>query len=107
MTSHRAHDKTKDKTKDSAIRRRVFIGTTSNFIGQIFVFVVSFLLTPFILNSLGATIYGLWILLGSIVAYSSVLDLGIWGTIIITLYSGVSYIRRAAALFGGPGDSAL
>ena len=29
-------------------------------------------------------------------------DIGIWGTIVITLYSGVSYIRRAAALFGGP-----
>jgi O-antigen/teichoic acid export membrane protein len=73
---------TPQRTKDSAIRRRIIIGTTSNFIGQIFVFLVSFLLTPFILNQLGATLYGLWILLGSIVAYSAILDLGIWGTII-------------------------
>jgi hypothetical protein len=29
-------------------------------------------------------------------------DVGIWGTIVITLYSGISYIRRAAALFSGP-----
>jgi O-antigen/teichoic acid export membrane protein len=69
-------------SKDHALRRRVAIGTTSNFIGQIIVFVVSFVLTPIILYYLGASVYGLWILLGSVVAYSSVLDLGIWGTII-------------------------
>jgi O-antigen/teichoic acid export membrane protein len=71
-----------DATKNKLIRRRVLIGTASNFTGQIFVFLVSFLLTPFILNQLGATIYGLWILLGSIVAYSSIMDFGIWGTVI-------------------------
>jgi CDP-diacylglycerol---glycerol-3-phosphate 3-phosphatidyltransferase len=31
-------------------------------------------------------------------------DIGIWGTVIITLYSGVSYIKRAAALFRGAGE---
>jgi hypothetical protein len=29
-------------------------------------------------------------------------DFGIWGTIVITLYSGLAYIRRAAALFKQP-----
>ena len=71
-----------NRTKDNMIRRRVVIGTASNFAGQLFVFATSFLLTPFILNQLGAPIYGLWILLGSIVAYSSILDFGIWGTVI-------------------------
>jgi hypothetical protein len=28
-------------------------------------------------------------------------DFGIWGTIAITLYSGLAYIKRAAALFSG------
>src|SRR5688500_16855150 len=86
--------------KDSVIRRRVIFGTASNFAGQLFVFLVSFLLTPFILNQLGATIYGLWILLGSIVAYSSVLDLGIWGTII-------KYVAEYQAQGNGTGARSL
>src|SRR5258708_375737 len=68
--------------KNKLIRRRVMIGAASNFGGQIFVFFVSFLLTPFILSQVGRADYGLWILLGSIVAYSSILDFGIWGTVI-------------------------
>ena len=34
-------------------------------------------------------------------------DVGIWGTVIITLYSGMTYIRKAAALFGGPPGDAV
>lgn len=71
-----------DSTKDRLIRRRVMIGTASNFVGQLVVFSISFLLTPFLLRSLGPTVYGLWVLAGSIVAYGAVLDFGIWGTII-------------------------
>jgi CDP-diacylglycerol---glycerol-3-phosphate 3-phosphatidyltransferase len=33
-------------------------------------------------------------------------DIGIWGTILITLYSGVTYIRKAAILFGGANERA-
>src|SRR4051794_36840949 len=73
---------TTGQAKNRLIRRRVIIGTASNFGGQLFVFLVSFLLTPFTLRQLGSAEYGLWILLGSIVAYSSILDFGIWGTVI-------------------------
>ena len=68
--------------KDRQIRRRLLIGTTSNFIGQMVIFLVSFLLTPFLLTKLGAADYGLWVLLGSIVAFGSILDFGLWGTVI-------------------------
>src|SRR5215212_256967 len=71
-----------DHSKDKQIRRRILVGTTGNVVAQILVFGVSFLLTPFILNQLGATIYGLWVLLGSVIAYTSILDFGIWGTVI-------------------------
>lgn len=69
-------------TKDRQIRRRVAIGTASNVIGQVVVFIVSFLLTPFMLHQLGPTVYGLWVLVGSMVAYGAILDFGIWGTIV-------------------------
>jgi CDP-diacylglycerol--glycerol-3-phosphate 3-phosphatidyltransferase len=34
-------------------------------------------------------------------------DVGVWGTVIITLYSGISYVRRAAALFHTQGEGTL
>jgi len=69
-------------TKEAQIRRRVLIGTVSNYVGQFATFGAWFLLTPFILREVGVAMYGLWALIGSIVAYGSLLDLGIWGAII-------------------------
>jgi CDP-diacylglycerol--glycerol-3-phosphate 3-phosphatidyltransferase len=34
-------------------------------------------------------------------------DVGIWGTVAITLYSGIAYIQRAAALFRGAGERTM
>lgn len=68
--------------KDTHIVRRVLIGTASNYAGQLVSFASLFLLTPFILHKLGATAYGLWVLVGSIVAYGSLLDFGLWGAVI-------------------------
>jgi O-antigen/teichoic acid export membrane protein len=68
--------------KDGSIRRRVVVGTASNYVGQVIAFATLFFLTPFVLRQLGPTIYGLWVLISSLVAYGSVLDLGVWGAII-------------------------
>lgn len=69
-------------TKEQQIRHRVLIGTLSNYVGQFATFGAWFLLTPFILREVGVAMYGLWTLIGSVVAYGSLLDLGIWGAII-------------------------
>jgi O-antigen/teichoic acid export membrane protein len=71
-----------DTTKDRLIHRRVVRGTASNAIGQALTLGTWFLLTPFILSRLGPTSYGLWALVGSVVAYGSLLDLGIAGALI-------------------------
>lgn len=68
--------------KDRLIRRRIVVGTASNYAGQILAYATLFFLTPFILRQLGPAAYGLWVLVGSIVAYGSLLDLGIWGAVI-------------------------
>jgi len=68
--------------KDSLIRRRVVGGTIANYAGQIVSLGTGFFLTPFVLHHLGQTQYGLWILVGSVVAYGSLLDLGIWGALV-------------------------
>lgn len=75
-------DQPRDGNKDTYIRRKVLVGTFSNYIGQIVSIGTLLFLTPFVLHHLGATAYGLWVLISSIVAYGSLLDFGIWGTII-------------------------
>ena len=61
----------------AALGRRIFLSTASNYVGQIVVIGVWFLLTPFILDRLGATQYGLWVLVASFLAYGTLLDLGV------------------------------
>ncbi|MFN8525926.1 MAG: oligosaccharide flippase family protein [Chloroflexota bacterium] len=66
---------------DEQIGRRVMFGTLANGAGQALTLLVGFLITPIILAALGPSTYGLWILVSSVVAYGSLLDLGIWGAI--------------------------
>ena len=68
---------TTDAAKDAFIRRRVIVNTASNYVAKILTLGVWFFLTPFLLRKLGASDYGLWILIGSIAAYGSLLDFGI------------------------------
>lgn len=68
-------------TTDSAIRRRVIIGTAANFGTRAITMVTWFLLTPFLLRQLGTAHYGLWVLVGSFVAYGSLLNFGMSGAL--------------------------
>ena len=70
-----------DEAKAAVIRQRVLLGTVSNYAATLIMFGTWFWLTPFILHHLGATDYGLWIVVGSVVAYGSLLDLGIMGAV--------------------------
>jgi O-antigen/teichoic acid export membrane protein len=53
----------------------------SNYIGKFIGIISWIILTPFILNQLGTTLYGLWVLVGSVVAYGFLLDFGIAGAV--------------------------
>jgi O-antigen/teichoic acid export membrane protein len=66
-----------NSSKDEAIQAQVLRGAVSNYLGKGVTLGTWFLLTPVILGSLGPTGYGLWALAGSVVAYGSLLDLGI------------------------------
>jgi O-antigen/teichoic acid export membrane protein len=61
----------------SAIARHMVRSTASNLAGQLFVLATWFVLTPFVVHELGATKYGLWVLVASLVAYGDLLDLGV------------------------------
>jgi O-antigen/teichoic acid export membrane protein len=68
--------------KQQEIGHRVLRSTASNALGKFLFLLSGFFLTPFILRHLGALQFGLWALVGSIVAYGSLLDLGIGSAII-------------------------
>jgi O-antigen/teichoic acid export membrane protein len=73
---------TTDTAKDAVINRRVLWSVISNYVGKFITLGVGFFLTPFILHQLGASSYGLFVVVGSVVAYGTLLDFGITGAIV-------------------------
>jgi O-antigen/teichoic acid export membrane protein len=78
--------------RDRQIRRQAIVSTASNYLGQIIIFLTGFVLTPFILSRLGRSDYGLWLLVGSVIAYGSLFDFGITGA--LTKYVAEYHARR-------------
>jgi O-antigen/teichoic acid export membrane protein len=66
-----------DESKRDKMTRHALLSSVSNYIGRFVNIAIWFVLTPFILNELGETTYGLWVLVGSVVAYAYLLDFGI------------------------------
>jgi O-antigen/teichoic acid export membrane protein len=66
---------------NSTIRQRVVSATISNYAGRLLGLGAWFILTPFLLLRLGPTEYGLWVLIGSLVAYGWLLNAGVQGAI--------------------------
>lgn len=42
---------------------------------------VAFLIAPYLVRELGATTYGIWLVIGSLVTYFGLLDLGVRGSV--------------------------
>jgi O-antigen/teichoic acid export membrane protein len=63
--------------KGVVIRTRLVRGTASNLVGKCINVGVWFVVTPVLVHQLGATEYGLWALVGTIVVYGALLDFGI------------------------------
>lgn len=70
-----------DDSRRNKIARHVLLSSMSNYAGKIISLGVWFVLTPFILGELGVSLYGLWALVGSVVAYVFLLDVGINGAV--------------------------
>ena len=58
-------------------QRRLLFNIASNYAGKVYSLAVWFFLTPFIIHRLGASDYGLWVLVGSVAAYGALLEFGI------------------------------
>jgi O-antigen/teichoic acid export membrane protein len=75
-------DPRESRSDPSSVSRRLLSSTIANYIGQFVTLATGFFLTPFVLHQLGPTHYGLWVLIGSIAAYGTLLDFGIWGAVV-------------------------
>lgn len=62
---------------DFARRRGVVRGAASSYLAQAIGVVTGFLVTPLVLHHIGREHFGLWVLIGALVSYGTLLDLGI------------------------------
>ncbi len=69
-----------DLARDAVLGRRILRGSLGNYGARAVSLITWFLLTPFLLHSLGDADYGLWVLVGWVVAYGWLFDLGIGRT---------------------------
>src|SRR5215207_152022 len=60
-----------------AVARRVAAGTASNALGRIVILLSRIAVTPIIVHAVGATDYGIWVLVVSIATFGGILELGI------------------------------
>ncbi len=61
--------------------RRTVVNVAANWGTFLLTAVIGFFLSPFVVHSLGDEAYGAWILLGSVVGYLGMLDLGVRGAV--------------------------
>ena len=81
-------------------RARQLINVASNWTAFVVATAVNFLLAPFVIQSLGDTEYGAWVLLASLVGYLGLLDLGVRGAVTryVARYHGSGTHEAAARL---------
>lgn len=97
-------------------RLRVMTNVISNWGALIVSAVINFLLSPFVVHSLGNEAYGAWVLVGSLVGYLGLLDLGVRGAVtkfVATHHAGARHddagriASAALAIFCGAGLTAI
>jgi O-antigen/teichoic acid export membrane protein len=61
--------------------RLVVRGVLSNWLALVVTTAVAFFLSPFVVHHLGNVVYGVWVIIGSLVSYMGLLDLGLRGAV--------------------------
>ena len=62
--------------------KKIFTNIIANWVGYALAAVVGFFLSPFVVHRLGSSVYGFWVLIGSVTGYLGLLELGIRSSII-------------------------
>jgi O-antigen/teichoic acid export membrane protein len=66
----------------SIVVKRVFLNTFSGYINFFFSALVLYLLTPYILEHVGSTVFGLWSLIFSVIGFFQLLDMGFYSGVV-------------------------
>src|ERR1700681_4896362 len=70
--------------------RRIAQNVLSNWLALATITVVGFFLSPFVVHHLGNLTYGVWVIIGSLVSYMNLLDLGLRGAVTRFVSKGVA-----------------
>ena len=86
----------------SGLHRRLTFNSLANLSRYIFSILLSFFLTPFVVKTLGNSLYGFWVILLSFVGYAGILELGMQPAVvkIVGQHRGHSDPDRMAELLG-------
>jgi O-antigen/teichoic acid export membrane protein len=74
--------------------RRIAQNVLSNWFALAVTTVVGFFLSPFVVHHLGNLAYGVWVIIGSLVSYMSLLDLGLRGAVTRYVSKGATQQRH-------------
>ncbi len=77
--------------------RRIIQNVLSNWVALAVTTAVAFFLSPFVVHHLGNVVYGVWVLIGSIVSYMNLLDLGLRGAVTRYVSKGVAQEEHSEA----------
>ncbi|MGA1841297.1 MAG: oligosaccharide flippase family protein [bacterium] len=75
-------EENKINTHAKSLHRKITVNSFSNIVRYFVFMAITFLMTPFLLKTLGDSIYGLWILLTAIIGHIGVMELGIQTAVI-------------------------
>ncbi len=87
-------------TETGRLHRRLTLNSASNFARYVLSMGIAFFLTPYIVRSLGDSLYGFWILLLSFVGYASILEMGVQPAVVklVGQYRAIGDMEKLRAL---------
>ena len=87
---------------NSGLHRRLTLNSLSNLLRYGVLIVLSFILTPFVVRTLGDSLYGFWIILLSFVGYAGILELGVQTAVVklVGQHRGAADAEKLSRLLG-------
>lgn len=84
------------QSKTRELHRKLTINSASNMLRYILTMGIAFFLTPFIVRTLGDSLYGFWVLLISFIGYASILEMGVQPAVVklVGQYRAVGEVEK-------------
>ena len=75
--------------------RRIAQNILSNWFSLVVTTVAGFFLSPYVVHHLGSVVYGVWVIVSSLVSYMNLLDLGLQSAVVRFVSKGVAHENHA------------